>query len=235
VTAESDPALLEILNQAAEKQQAKLVRATPEEEGITDEIMRNFPYVEHPENVAVACKVCELAGVDRDRALEGMFKATPDLGALRIVHLAFYAKEIEFINAFAANDPDSTLVIWDRILKLFPGERQHVVILNCREDRPQRSVALGEILPRMRESHRILLTGSGTRMAMEAGLKKGLHPEKLIVLERPRPEDVFERAVSQIATKGTVFGMGNIGGGGSAIVEYFENRAVAPQSPPAGV
>jgi hypothetical protein len=70
---------------------------------------------------------------------------------------------------------------------------------------------------------------------MEAGLKKGLHPEKLIVLERPRPEDVFERAVSQIATKGTVFGMGNIGGGGGAIVEYFENRAVAPQSPPAGV
>jgi hypothetical protein len=158
----------------------------------------------------------------------------PDLGALHIIHLAFYAKEIEFISAFAANDPDSTLVIWKRVIELFPDDRQHVVILNCREDRPQRSVALGEVLPEMTASHRILLTGSGTRMAMEAGLKKGLHPEKLIVLEKPRPEDVFERAVAQIKEKGTVFGMGNIGSGGAAIVEYFMNRAVAPQGPPAG-
>lgn len=229
VTAEKIPALLDILKQAAEKRRARLVCVTPGEEGITDEIMRRFPYLEHPENVALACKVCELAGVERERALAGMFRATPDLGALHIVHLAFYAKEIDFINAFAANDPDSTLVIWDRIVDLFPGERQHVVIFNCREDRPQRSVALGEVLPRMKGIHRILVTGSGTRMGMEASLKHGLHPEKLIVMEKPRPEDVFERAVAQITKTGTVFGMGNIGSGGAAIVEYFKNRAEVPE------
>ncbi len=229
VTAETDPALLDILKPAAEKRRAKLVRVTPGEEGITDEIMRRFSYVEHPENVALACKVCELAGVERERALEGMFVATPDLGALHIVHLAFYAKEIDFVNAFAANDPDSTLVIWERILDLFPGDRQHVVILNCREDRPQRSAALGEVLPRMKGIHRTLVTGSGTRMAMETSLKHGMHPEKLIVMEAPRPEDVFERAVAQIIKAGTVFGMGNIGSGGGAIVEYFKNRAEVPE------
>jgi hypothetical protein len=40
---------------------------------------------------------------------------------------------------------------------------------------------------------------------------------------------VFERAVAQIVKAGTVFGMGNIGGGGAAIVEYFENRATVPE------
>lgn len=234
VTSETDLALLDILNQAVEKRRSKLVRVTPAELGITDEIMRKFPYVEHPENVALACKVCELAGVERESALAGMYTATPDLGALHIVHLAFYAKEIDFVNAFAANDPDSTLVIWERVLNLFPGERQHVVILNCREDRPQRSVALGEVLPRLKGIHRILLTGSGTRMAMEASLKHGMHPEKLIVMETPRPEDVFERAVAQIVKTGTVFGMGNIGSGGAAIVEYFKNRAEVPEGKLAG-
>jgi poly-gamma-glutamate synthase PgsB/CapB len=234
VTSESNPELLQILRQAAEKQRAKLVCVTPDTEEITQEIMRKFPYVEHPENVAVACKVCELAGVERRRALEGMVHATPDIGALRIIHLAFFAKEIDFIHAFAANDPDSTLVIWNRVLELFSGERQNVVILNCREDRPQRSVALGETLPRMEGIHRILLTGSGTRISMEAALKKGMHPEKLIVLERPRPEDVFERAVAQIVKAGTVFGMGNIGEGGTGIIEYFENRAEVPDGTSAG-
>ncbi|MFC1654431.1 poly-gamma-glutamate synthase PgsB [Myxococcota bacterium] len=235
VTAENDPALLEILREAAEKQRTKLVCVTPGAEGITEEIMRKFPYVEHSENVAVACKVCELAGVEREQALEGMFKATPDIGALRIIHLAFFAKQIDFIHAFAANDPESTLAIWNRVLSLFPGERRHVAILNCREDRPQRSVALGKILPTMKGIHRILLTGSGTRMAMEAALKNGMHPEKLIVLEKPRPEDVFERAVAQIIQTGTVFGMGNIGGGGTGIIEYFENRAEVPKDALSGV
>lgn len=229
VTAETNPDLLKILQTAAEKRRANLVRVNPADEGITEEIMRRFPYIEHPENVAVASKVCELAGVGRERALEGMFKATPDLGALRIIHLAFFAKQIDFINAFAANDPESTLVIWDRVLSLFPGERQHVIILNCREDRPQRSAVLGAVLPRMKDIHRVILTGSGTRMAMESGLKSGLHPEKMIVLEKPRPEDVFERAVAQIVTTGTVFGMGNIGSGGAGITEYFKNRAEVPE------
>jgi poly-gamma-glutamate synthase PgsB/CapB len=234
VTAETDPDLLKILKAAAEKRRADLVQVSPDGEGITEEIMRKFSYIEHPENVAVASKVCELAGVDRERALEGMVGATPDLGALRIIHLAFFAKRIDFVNAFAANDPESTLVIWDRILKLFPGERQHVVILNCREDRPQRSMVLGGVLPRMKDVYRVLLTGSGTRIAMEAGLKNGLHPEKMIVLERPRPEDVFERAVAQIVTTGTVFGMGNIGSGGAGIIEYFKNRAEVPEGTSTG-
>jgi poly-gamma-glutamate synthase PgsB/CapB len=234
VTAEDDPELLKILKQAAEKQKAELVCVTPDGEGITEEIMRKFPYVEHPENVAVACKVCELAGVERERALEGMAKATPDLGALRIIHLAFFAKEIDFIHAFAANDPDSTLVIWNLVTKLFSKERQNVVILNCREDRPQRSVALGDALPRMEGIHRVLLTGTGTRIAMEAALKKGMHPEKMIVLENPRPEDVFERAVAQIVKTGTVFGVGNVGGGGAGIIEYFENRAAVPEGTSSG-
>lgn len=225
VTSETDPALLKILQQGADLRGATLVCTTPDGVGVTEEDMLGFSYVEHPENVALALKVCELAGADRKLAIGGMHSAEPDIGALRIVHLAFYAKEIAFINAFAANDPDSSLFIWDRVVSLFPGDLQRVAILNCRADRGPRSVQLGEILPKMQKLDRALLTGSGTRMALEAALKGGIHPEKIIEMENARPEDIFERSVAQIGKTGMIFGMGNVVGLGNAIVEYFQNRA----------
>lgn len=230
VTAETNPALLEILRSGARAKNTELLNTTPAGLGVTEEMLRGFSYVEHPENVALALKVCELAGVAPEVALRGMHAAEPDIGVLRIVHLAFYAKEIDFINAFAANDPESTLFIWNRVLRLFPDDRQRVAILNCRADRGPRSVQLGEILPRLDKMDRALITGSGTRLAVEAALRQGLVAEKIIEMEEPRPGDVFERAVAQIAHAGTVFGMGNIGGGGGAILEYFQNRSVQPDN-----
>ena len=227
VTAETDPHLLEILREGAKLSKASLVVTTPESENVSEEDMLGFSYVEHPQNVALALKVCELAGADRQKAVTGMHSAEPDLGALRIVHLAFYAKEIAFINAFAANDPDSSLFIWNRVVDLFPGDVQRVVILNCRSDRGPRSVQLGEILPRLKNLDRALLTGSGTRPALEAALRNGIHPEKIIEMEDVRAEDIFERSVAQIGKAGMIVGMGNVVGLGNAIVEYFQNRSKA--------
>ncbi|MBW1871870.1 MAG: poly-gamma-glutamate synthase PgsB [Deltaproteobacteria bacterium] len=226
LTAENDPELLGILQQAVARNGVELIICTPDDQNITEEIMRNFSYIEHPENVAMAVKCCSIAGIDREKALEGMYQAEPDIGALIIMRLAFFAKNIDFVNAFAANDPDSTKLIWKRVDGLFPGERNRVALLNCRSDRAARSAQLGSVLSQLEGMNIALLTGSGTRVALEAALKAGLHTEKIIVMENPRPEDVFERVIAQIKKNGTVFGMGNIGSGGSAIVEYFQNRAV---------
>ncbi len=234
VTGETNPELLAILRLACHQRTTTLIPVTPESEAITEETMRGFSYVEHPENVAVALCACREAGVGRERALAGMWAAEPDIGALRIIRLAFWAKEVEFINALAANDPDSTLAIWQRVQQLYPGPRQQVVLLNCRIDRPHRSIQLGAILSRLEGLDRALLTGSGTRLALEAALEGGLHPEKLIELEHAGAPVVFERSMAQIGKKGQVFGMGNIGGGGNEIVEYFQNRAIPPEELAAG-
>ncbi len=234
VTAETNPELLSIFRTAAERKGVELISVTPEGEKITGEIMRRFSYIEHPENVALAVKVCELAGVARKQAIEGMCTADPDIGALRVIRLAFFAKQIEFINAFAANDPDSNIVIWQRLLDLYPDDRRRVVILNCRPDRTQRSAQLGRILPECEKLDRALVTGRGTRMAIEAALKAGLPGEKIITMEDAAPDQIFERAVAQIEKAGSVFGMGNIGGGGLEIVEYFTNRAMPPGNDAAG-
>jgi poly-gamma-glutamate synthase PgsB/CapB len=232
VTAETDPELLEIFAQAARRNGVQLVTTTPEAEGIDDQLMRRFSYVEHPENVALALRACLLAGAERQKALEGMIAAEPDIGVLRVLKLAFYAKEIYFVNALAANDPDSTLMLWNRIRRLYPAPRSWIALLNCRADRPHRSVQLGEILIKFEGLDQALLSGSGTHLAYEAALKAGLGRDKLHDLEKAAPAAVFERALSFIPESGVVFGMGNIGGGGNEIVEFFSNRAFQPGKEP---
>lgn len=225
VTAEDDPALLDIFRQAAARRGVELVAVTPASEGIDADIMRRFSYLEHPENVALALRVCTLVGADRQAALEGMWQAEPDIGALRVMHLAFFAKQVFFINAFAANDPDSTVRVWKLVAALYPELENRVALLNCRADRPQRSVQLGRILAALPGLSRALVCGGGTRLALEAALRAGCDDELLLAMEHASTPAIFERALGQIDRSGLVFGMGNIGGGGLDLVEYFENRA----------
>lgn len=230
VTGETDPELLAIFHKACEQEESALVVATPESEGVTPEMLRAFSYIEHPDNVAVALRVCRLLHIDDQAALRGMIRAEPDIGVLRVIRLAFFAKRIEFINALAANDPDSTHAIWNLVLELYPEDRVRVAMLNCRIDRPHRSTQLGEMLVRLARMDCAMLTGTGTRLAFEAALKAGLHPERIIDMEGALPAQVFERALAQIGSRGQVFGMGNIGAGGNDIVEYFQNRALSPEA-----
>ena len=63
--------LIAIFKHRAEENQSKLTVTYPKD--ITDEEMRRFGYIEHPSNVALALKVCEHIGVDRETALDARF------------------------------------------------------------------------------------------------------------------------------------------------------------------
>ena len=109
----------------AEKQTLKEIREISKKQNtflhisdassVTDEEMIGFCYIEHKENVALALSVSEFIGVDRKVALEGMYKAIPDAGVLKLSKVVAFGKKINFFNAFAANDPQSTLMIWKKI------------------------------------------------------------------------------------------------------------------------
>ena len=51
--------------------------------------------------------------VNRETAIKGMHKVQPDSGALISWELKTSNKRIRFVNGMAANDPVSTLQIWD--------------------------------------------------------------------------------------------------------------------------
>ena len=113
---------------------------------VLEEDMKDFTYLEHPQNVAVALDVCVEAGVDKKIALEGMKKVKPDLGALVVQKLDFGNGPILFINSMAANDPVSTLQIWNFVERRYPVEGETCIYLNSREDRRSRTRQLLQLI-----------------------------------------------------------------------------------------
>ena len=113
---------------------------------ISEKDLADFSYLEHHQNVAVALDVCRAAGVKEDIALTGMKKVKPDLGALVVSKLDFGSGSILFANSMAANDPVSTLKIWNFVERRYPLEGYTCIYLNCREDRRSRTRQLLQLI-----------------------------------------------------------------------------------------
>ena len=115
------------------------------ENDIKNEHISDFEYLEHKENISLAIKVCELCGISKDLALKGMSKCTPDPGALTMWKIQYKSNSFEFINAFAANDPASTLKTWELINDRLNREK-FAIFLNTRLDRQYRTVQLIDLI-----------------------------------------------------------------------------------------
>lgn len=198
--------------------EAEVAAVTPAE-------LDGFSYLEHPENVALAVRVAGLLGVDRATAITGMQRATPDIGALRLARLDFHGRRILWVNAFAANDPDSYRIIWKRIGERFAGVDRRILVVNCRQDRPDRSRQLGEMAAEFEDVDHFLLIGTGTEVFARAAAHAGLDVHRVYTMVGERVEKVFERIVSWSGKSSVVLGVGNIKGDGMSLDEYVGNRA----------
>lgn len=224
VTAETR--FLDIFSDACARRGSQLIVVSKEEvAGVSSEELAGFSYIEHPENVALALKVCAILGIDRKTAIEGMQKATPDPGVLRKVPVDFFGRRLVWINAFAANDPDSYEVIYRRLEPELKGFETLIVVVNCRDDRPDRSRQLGQMVACWRNVTRVILVGSGTEVFALAAKKAGIAEGLLYTMVGDPVEKVFERIVSWSGKMGVVLGIGNIKGTGALLNEYFCNRA----------
>ena len=120
---------------------------------ISDEYLSKFPYLEHADNIAIALEVCKSLDIDSKTALDGMLNTPPDPGALIIWNLIFGDKINQFVSAFAANDPKSTLQIWQLLENRIENFRS-CIFLNTRADRMYRtsqliSLVLNKIKPEL--------------------------------------------------------------------------------------
>jgi poly-gamma-glutamate synthase PgsB/CapB len=217
---------LGVFTKAAADRGTALFAVGPEEiAAVTDEEMERFPYVEHKENVALALRVCEELGIERARALPGMWKAPPDPGVMTISHIRFFGRDIHFVNAFAANDPQSTEQLWGMALDRFPDVEKRIAIFNCRADRPTRSEQLGRACVHWRPADTYLLMGSATYFFLKSAMSEGMPLKKMLVLERESESDIFEIILERMGRSALVMGMGNAKGLGLSLARFFRNRS----------
>lgn len=233
VTAE--PTWNAVLKQACVKQGARYEQVTESEiAAISAEELDGFSYIEHAENVALALRVVSLLGIDRDVAVPAMHRATPDVGALTRVVLDFFGRRIVWVNGFAANDPDSTSFLWRRLSANEPPGARRLLVMNCREDRPDRSRQLGKLAAELQDVDRFVLIGSGTEMFARAAVLAGVNQERLYAMIEEPIEKIFERLISWSEEASLIMGIGNIKGEGKMLDEYFGNRTTVAVPGPGG-
>ena len=191
---------------------------------------RSFPN-EFKQNIRLALAVAEFLGIESETALRGMEGTQPDFGSLRAweVVCSFSEKKYFAISAFAANDPQSTQMVLNKIKEGGLGDKKKLIgILNLREDRADRTLQwLREFRAgRTHSIDRLILTGAHTSPfkrrlkpagSFEVEVLKEQEPEQFLcqILEKERDKDVL------------LLGMGNMQGMGSSLVEYWEKRGVS--------
>ena len=138
----SDKKCYDILNDIAVSRESVL--ECPEKNSFDKKMLNQMKFIEHPENIDLALKVCESLGIKKNVALSGMIKAKPDPGALFVWDIVFKKNKNKFVSAFAANDPSSTMKVWNLIIN---GRNEHkCIFLNTRNDRRYRTIQLVELV-----------------------------------------------------------------------------------------
>ncbi len=192
-------------------------------EDVRAEELEGFSYIELADNLSLALDVCESLGVKRQDALEKMRQVQPDPGALIPLRIQEGDVQVEFINLFAANDPESTAFLWKHLALGERGDRT-LALINIRADRMRRSKDLAPLFKRQIDAHRYVLVGEMTHVFTDMIRRQGVPAEKIIDLGGKGPEEVWSRLVAESAGHTTVVGLANIGGAGVALMELLEGK-----------
>ncbi|MDR7468440.1 MAG: poly-gamma-glutamate synthase PgsB [Armatimonadota bacterium] len=195
---------LEIIARSAARRRCRLVVVPP----VASE---NDPF---PENVALALEVCRQLGVDADVALVGMRAMRPDPGAAGVYAIRLAGWAVTCVNAFAANDPESTRLILQRLGT--PLDRPVVVVYNHRADRPARAVFFTHFFVDLAPAHVLLVGGHAKALARRWAARR----IPVRVVPAARPEEVM--GVARMLGARTVIGVGNIAGMGMRLVRLWE-------------
>ena len=214
----SDRRFFPLIERVAKERGSLAFLARPEEVG--DEDMRGFSYVEHKENVAIVLRLCDYLGIPKGKALDEMHRSTPDIGVLRVFRVEEGGKDFEFVNAFAANDPDSLFHLWG----MMKGRREvPAIVMNCRSDRVERSRQLGALMPQFGPEF-VLVTGTLTAPFVQSAVRSGFPRGGVFDLGGRPVEEVYEEMLRHADGSVLYFGMGNIVTFGERLSDYIRER-----------
>lgn len=222
---------LDAYARGAEARGAKLIVADPDE--VTEEQLRGFAFLVLPDHMALVLAVTRDLGIADDVAVRGMRGVQADPYAMRITPIGDPAHPAYFVNGFAANDPASTLALWDHVAARGLPTDHLTVIMHCRGDRMQRTQLFAtDVLPRL-PIDTLVITGTQTRPVARAAAA-GRIPARRVVDLTDRPADELVDVLEAEPSGGIVYGVGNLHGGGAELVAVLDELAI-DSTPTSGV
>lgn len=204
---------------------AKIIQVTEDSYEKDLESRETMPFFEFEENLRLALAVTDFLGIDRTDTLQGMIKIQPDFGDLKVwtADLGSPLHCWRLVSGFAANDPESTQKILSRLRerRLFDGKKV-IGLLNLRKDRGDRTIQWMRALKQemFPEFQKLFFIGDHA-YALKRKLKS-LPNTSLDVLKSKRPQKIMEEVLSSEKGDSVLVGMGNIGGIGVELVNYWD-------------
>jgi gamma-polyglutamate synthase len=173
-------------------------------------------------NRKLALEVCRQIGIDQRVAEAGFEKCGKDIGGFRVAELEVLGAKLRFLNAFACNDVQSFLMLWQQ----YKDDRaaQRAVLFNCRDDRPERT---GEFLQALRRLPEPLLVFVTTRATQRLAHASGFTKKEVRCLRAKAPADVLCEIAGQVGDRSEVWGIGNFHGLGERLIRHI-HRDVVP-------
>ncbi|MEJ6474509.1 poly-gamma-glutamate synthase PgsB [Pseudoalteromonas piscicida] len=139
-----------VLNLAAEQKNTSLIQIHwGDGYQITPDVLAKYPYVEHPDNIALICKMAQYIGINKDYVYkETASRVIPDVGVLQQFTQAKVGNITQsFINSMSANERLATIENWKRLHIVKQGQHgQIIALINNRNDRVARSQVFANIL-----------------------------------------------------------------------------------------
>lgn len=158
------------------------------------------------DNIAIALEVARQLNLDEQQFFEGMKMYHKDIGA----YCELKKENTIFLNGFSINDPDSIKIAYEKVVQKY-DKNELTILLNSRSDRPTRVSQHLEMLKSLK-CKKLILMGSATKYLVKK-IKDTLDVEIKILKNK---EELLNEKV--------IFAIGNIGGGGMKLVEYFKKE-----------
>ncbi len=209
----------EYFSRIAKKRHTKVYVA--DESKIPKGYLDKFNYAVFPNNVAVPLALAEALGIDYEEALAGILTAPPDPGIATINPVGEESRNAYFVNGFAANDPVSTLEIWDHVKRKGVSDENLIVLANCRGDRGDRTRQMAlDVIPNL-PCKTVIAVGKNTKPITDA-YRQGKFKAEYLNLDAAKPAKVIAEIEKRLQNA-VIFGIGNIHGIGEELIEGIMN------------
>ncbi len=174
--------------------------------------------VEFPVNDRLVRSVAASLGVEGEPLEKGLQSAHMDRGAFRIWRREHLGQAVYFVNAFAANDPDSTRELFDHARAQLGMRMKAIGIFAVRQDRGARTLQWVEALrqPEWEALETVFLVGDVPR-ALAGAI------DRSIAIAGRDARTVTNAVCARLEAGGMVFGFGNTHGVGLELIDYWNN------------
>jgi poly-gamma-glutamate synthase PgsB/CapB len=213
----------------AEKAKAKLILVPQGSPGESVCPGEKIPGSQFMQNFRLVLAVTDFLGQDKHKAYRAAIQAAPDFGGLKawLANGDFLPKGWFFVSAFAANDPETT---HDVLTKLedrgfFRGKKK-IGLLSLRKDRGGRTMQWFHALHESGTDvfDRLVFVGEHA-LALKAKLTGRIKPE-ITAYKGKNPEELIKHIAALEKEEAVIFGMGNMGGVGSSLVDFWEKIGI---------